>query len=511
MRGKKRTLTNHEASKGTQETSDRVGRTKQGEPMYEKFKQRIRLHNEQPSPTLVSGGIRPQFQHGHPLDARGLTVRERARLMSFPDDFVFEGGTVMGRVQTGQAVPPLLAKVVAEQTLAIPPAPGPEFTIIHDNTIGTARNFQNTHTRLEGAEIITFTDGLERWPPPRRCPTIRLTSSSFVVQTVNHTLSWKTTDLFSDKAFQRFARMRGAAENGLIGLHAQRLLKVGTNLLSKPQTPQAFRVLEEQHPGSSVSFVVYPLNAGLTPIDRSDANQWQTDEGDQDTMWQRIGSVVGILMDGLDAGLSMPQINQNVRTSSTRALFDADFETWVAHVQRSRSEGGLGYSRYRNEYAAHPPAFSTWTRAEASAAGVPAAIIGDSTHVHRYHLSTDAYMRPSCIAGDPYAGHSYGLRTLYVERDQNQNPFVLHMSNVDCSRWDEYATNPEMKGVRMLRHSVGACCCPTASERFHQHLRVSGTKSFARILPRGPREHQACRRLKNRHQHKRLSGSHRSR
>ena len=115
MRGKKRSFANHEASKGTQETSDRVGRTKQGEPMYEKFKQRIRLHNQQPSPTLVSGGIRPQFQHGHPLDARGLTVRERARLMSFPDDFVFEGGTVMGRVQTGQAVPPLLAKAVAEQ------------------------------------------------------------------------------------------------------------------------------------------------------------------------------------------------------------------------------------------------------------------------------------------------------------------------------------------------------------------------------------------------------------
>ena len=135
-------------------------------------------------------------------------------------------------------------------------------------------------------------------------------------------------------------------------------------------------------------------------------------------------------------------------------MFDADLENWVAHVQRSRAEGGLGYSRYRNEYAAHPPAFSTWTRAEASAAGVPAAIIGDSTHVHRYHLSTDAYMRPSCIAGDPYAGATHALRTLYVEEGEVQHPFVLHMSNVDCSRWDEYATNPEMKGVRMLRHSV---------------------------------------------------------
>ena len=461
MRGKKRTLTNHEASKGTQETSDRVGRTKQGEPMYEKFKQRIRLHNQQPSPTLVSGGIRPQFQHGHPLDARGLTVRERARLMSFPDDFVFEGGTVMGRVQTGQAVPPLLAKVVAEQTLAIPPPPGPEFTIIHDNTIGTARHFQNTHTRLEDAEIITFTEGLERWPHLRERAAPYDTPDIILVRRSNgepYLVLEETTDsCSSDKAFQRFARMRGAAENGLIGLHAQRLAVRSGNRIYylNLRLPQAFRVLEEQHPGSSVSFVVYPLNAGLTPTDRSDANQWQTDEGDQDTMWQRIGSVVGILIDGLDAGLSMPQINQNVRTSSTRALFDADLENWVAHVQRSRSEGGLGYTGYRSIYANSPPAYRTWTRAEARASGVPAAIIGDSTHVHRYLLETDAYMRPhGGTPGDPYAGHSYGLRTLYVEGGEVQHPFVLHMDSVTCAEWDSFASDPEIKGVRMLRHSV---------------------------------------------------------
>jgi DNA (cytosine-5)-methyltransferase 1 len=121
MRGSKRTFSNHEAGKGTQSTSDRVARTKQGEPMYPKFRQRIRLHMNRPSPTIVSGGIRPQFQLGHPIDARGLTVRERARIMSFPDSFIFMGGTVMGRVQTGQAVPPLLAKAVAEQMVRILP------------------------------------------------------------------------------------------------------------------------------------------------------------------------------------------------------------------------------------------------------------------------------------------------------------------------------------------------------------------------------------------------------
>jgi len=119
MRGRKRKIENHDAGNPTDDVVQRVSRTKQGEPMYKKFRQRIRLHLNKPSPTVVSGGIRPQFQYGHPTDARGLSVRERARLMSFPDSFVFEGGVVMGRVQTGQAVPPLLAKAVAEQVVEV--------------------------------------------------------------------------------------------------------------------------------------------------------------------------------------------------------------------------------------------------------------------------------------------------------------------------------------------------------------------------------------------------------
>jgi len=37
--------------------------------------------------------------------------------MSFPDSYEFLGGLVQGRVQTGDAVPPLLAKAVAEEVL----------------------------------------------------------------------------------------------------------------------------------------------------------------------------------------------------------------------------------------------------------------------------------------------------------------------------------------------------------------------------------------------------------
>lgn len=76
LRGNQKILLNHEAPNHPQETIDRIRNTKPGEPMYESFQQRIRLHWNQPSPTQVSGGIRPQFQFGHPSQARGLSIRE---------------------------------------------------------------------------------------------------------------------------------------------------------------------------------------------------------------------------------------------------------------------------------------------------------------------------------------------------------------------------------------------------------------------------------------------------
>lgn len=103
----------HTAPNHPKATIDKIKNTVPGEPMYPKFKQRIRLAWDIQSPTQVSGGIRPQFQFGHPEDARGLTIRERCRIQSFPDNFIVKGGTVQARVQTGNAVPPLLAKAVA--------------------------------------------------------------------------------------------------------------------------------------------------------------------------------------------------------------------------------------------------------------------------------------------------------------------------------------------------------------------------------------------------------------
>lgn len=113
LRGKETKLTNHEAPNHPQTTIDRIRATKPGSPLYSTFKQRIRLSWDMPSPTQVSGGIRAQFQFGHPSQSRGLTIRERARIQTFPDSIQVLGGLVQGRIQTGNAVPPLLAQAIA--------------------------------------------------------------------------------------------------------------------------------------------------------------------------------------------------------------------------------------------------------------------------------------------------------------------------------------------------------------------------------------------------------------
>lgn len=55
---------------------------------------------------------------GHPVEDRSITLREGARLQSFPDDFVFLGNREEGARLIGNAVPPALAYALGEALVA---------------------------------------------------------------------------------------------------------------------------------------------------------------------------------------------------------------------------------------------------------------------------------------------------------------------------------------------------------------------------------------------------------
>jgi len=70
-----------------------------------------RLRPDEPSKS-ITGGARSEFLH--PLEDRNLTIRECARLQTFPDDFIFFG-TAAEQIQLiGNAVPPLFAYQIAQ-------------------------------------------------------------------------------------------------------------------------------------------------------------------------------------------------------------------------------------------------------------------------------------------------------------------------------------------------------------------------------------------------------------
>ncbi len=76
-----------------------------------------KLFADQPCKTITSHMKFDCNMYIHPFEPRGLTPREAARVQSFPDNYRFRGRLGQTYMQVGNAVPPLLAKVIAKSIL----------------------------------------------------------------------------------------------------------------------------------------------------------------------------------------------------------------------------------------------------------------------------------------------------------------------------------------------------------------------------------------------------------
>ena len=78
-----------------------------------------RLSLDEPSLTLTCAPAQKQTERCHPIETRPLTVREYARIQTFPDSWKFSGSESSQYKQIGNAVPVNLAKAMGHSLIRL--------------------------------------------------------------------------------------------------------------------------------------------------------------------------------------------------------------------------------------------------------------------------------------------------------------------------------------------------------------------------------------------------------
>jgi len=123
IRGKSKGIYNHQLTKHTEKTKETIALVPDG-GNYKSLPKELqairnvniawtRLNSQKPSFTIDTG----HRHHFHYKFNRIPTVREAARIQSFPDDFIFHGTKTDQEKQVGNAVPPMLAQALANQLI----------------------------------------------------------------------------------------------------------------------------------------------------------------------------------------------------------------------------------------------------------------------------------------------------------------------------------------------------------------------------------------------------------
>lgn len=124
MRGNRKGCCNHLVTRNAEFVIERYAFVPQGgnwedipDSQMENYADRSRCHTGiyhrlvPSTPSIVIGNFRKNMLI-HPTEDRGLSVREAARLQSFPDGYKFSGSIGFQQQQVGNAVPPQLARSV---------------------------------------------------------------------------------------------------------------------------------------------------------------------------------------------------------------------------------------------------------------------------------------------------------------------------------------------------------------------------------------------------------------